>query len=67
VLNLQLIWPARIVRGITATHVFLDTALKGMSLKDLLAAAELAGLEFSVWHSVDSNILRDLQCCHCNF
>lgn len=40
-------------------------ALKGMSLNDFLAAAGLPGLEFNLWHSVDSNLRSDLQCCHC--
>lgn len=53
-LNLQLTWPARIVRGVITTLFFLSVALKGMSLKDLLVTAGLPGLEFSLWHSGDS-------------
>lgn len=50
---------ARILQGITATRgMFLGMALNGTSLKELLAA---------LGDSVDSNLLSDLQICHCNF
>lgn len=59
VFTLQLIRLAKILRGVTGTlGMFLGMALNGMSLKELLAA---------LGHSVDSNLLSDLQICHCNF
>lgn len=56
---MQLTCLAQTLRGVTATlGIFLGMALNGMSLKELLVA---------LGHSVDSDLLYDLQVCDCNF